>query len=65
MYCEICNKTLVAIGNKRKNGKCHNDWDTRKMHKQCYKMRVWRPNDDIPDEILQEFIKFTKNLFKE
>ena len=67
MNCEICKKPLVAIGNKRKNGANHKDWDTRKMHKQCYKTQLWRPtcNDDIPDEILQEFIKLTKNLFKE
>ena len=62
MNCEICKKPLVAIGNKRKNGANHKDWDTRKMHKQCYKIKR---DDDIPDEILQEFIKLTKNLFKE
>jgi len=62
MNCEICKKPLVAIGSKRKNGANHKDWDTRKMHKQCYKIKC---DDDIPDEIMKEFIKLTKNLFKE
>ena len=65
MNCEICKKPLVPIGSKRKNGANHKDWDTRKMHKQCYKTRDWRPNYDIPDEIMKEFEVLHKNLFKE
>jgi len=34
--CKICNKSLVPIGNSRKNGKLHADWDTRTMHKKCF-----------------------------
>ena len=35
--CTYCNRTLVAIGRDRKNGKqSHNDWSTRTMHKHCY-----------------------------
>jgi hypothetical protein len=65
MNCEICKKPLVAIGNKRKNGANHKDWDTRKMHKQCYKTQLWKCNDEIPNEILKEFIELNKKLFKE
>ena len=38
--CLKCGKTLVAIGSKRVNGKCHMDWATRKYHKQCFKELV-------------------------
>ncbi len=34
--CEKCKKPLVAIGLTRKNGKPHNDWNTRKLHKKCW-----------------------------
>ena len=34
--CIVCNKHLVAIGNARTNGKNHNDWNTRKLHKKCF-----------------------------
>lgn len=36
MLCEHCGKKLVAIGNRRKNGKSHDDWDSRKYHKKCW-----------------------------
>ena len=61
MNCEICKKPLVAIGNKRKNGANLKDWNTRKKHKKC----AHKFSDEIPEEILNEFIKLTKNLFKE
>ena len=35
--CVICGKTLIAIGNKRVNGKNHDDWENRTKHKQCWK----------------------------
>jgi hypothetical protein len=35
--CAHCGKTLVPIGDKRKNGKCHIDWEKRKYHKKCLK----------------------------
>lgn len=34
--CKYCNKPLRAIGNARKNGKCHKDWKTRDSHKKCW-----------------------------
>ena len=34
--CLLCQKPLVAIGNRRKNGKMNlNDWNSRKLHKKC------------------------------
>ena len=35
--CTHCHKALVSIGNERKNGKAHNDWNTRTLHKKCWK----------------------------
>jgi hypothetical protein len=35
--CEYCDGHLVVIGNRRKNGAPHRDWDGRTMHKQCWK----------------------------
>ena len=35
--CVKCQKPLVSIGSKRANGKNHNDWDTRRLHKKCFK----------------------------
>ena len=35
--CEWCGGTLVAVGHARANGADHEDWSTRKFHKQCYK----------------------------
>lgn len=34
--CAYCERTLVPIGNKRSNGKPHNDWNSRKYHKKCF-----------------------------
>ena len=34
--CEECGGKLVAIDNRRLNGKDHDDWDTRKYHKKCW-----------------------------
>jgi hypothetical protein len=34
--CTYCGKFLQAIGNARKNGKLHNDWSTRSLHKKCF-----------------------------
>ncbi len=34
--CYMCYKKLVPIGNSRKNGKSHNDWEDRKLHKKCW-----------------------------
>ena len=35
--CEKCGKPLRAIGTARKNGKNHPDWDSRNLHKKCWK----------------------------
>ena len=37
--CKLCGKPLVAIGNRRANGKPHKDWDKRECHKKCWLMR--------------------------
>jgi hypothetical protein len=34
--CNHCLKSIVAIGHGRKNGKNHNEWNSRKYHKKCY-----------------------------
>lgn len=36
-YCQLCFKHKVPIGNSRKGGKEHNDWESRKYHKKCWK----------------------------
>ncbi len=33
--CLYCRRALVAIGERRTNGKKHSDWKTRKVHKKC------------------------------
>lgn len=39
MLCEFCGKSIVSIGNNRKNGKVGlSDWVNRKLHKKCYKL---------------------------
>ena len=35
--CEHCDKPLTPIGTSRKNGKNHNDWYSRTLHKKCWK----------------------------
>lgn len=35
--CQYCNSKLVPIGTSRRNGKGHDDWDTRSLHKKCFK----------------------------
>lgn len=38
--CIYCDKPLVPVGNKRSNGKNHNDWNERKHHKKCFKQVI-------------------------
>ena len=38
--CKHCDRPLVAIGDKRANGKAHKDWDSRVLHKKCYRELV-------------------------
>jgi hypothetical protein len=35
--CYYCGKKLVPIGDRRENGADHNDWDSRKYHKICWR----------------------------
>jgi hypothetical protein len=35
-YCTRCNNILQVVGNSRKNGKKHDDWESRSMHKKCW-----------------------------
>jgi hypothetical protein len=41
--CWKCGGTLVPIGNARNNGALHDDWNTRHLHKKCWKELV----DDV------------------
>lgn len=36
-YCTECNKKLLPIGKKKDGSTKFEDWETRKMHKKCYK----------------------------
>lgn len=35
-HCHYCWRRLVPIGSARKNGKAHEDWESRRMHKGCW-----------------------------
>jgi len=61
MICVICEKPLVSIGDRRKNGANHKDWDSRKMHKKCY---VSQPRKKSDNPIREELKVLTLNLFK-
>ena len=54
--CKLCNKTLVKFGSSRKNGKEHQDWIKRKLHKKCYKTynayEDWKRRNHLPDIII-------------
>jgi hypothetical protein len=34
--CFHCGSRIVPIGSARSNGKSHNDWDDRLLHKKCW-----------------------------
>ena len=34
--CLECFRPLVPVGGSRRNGACHNDWETRRFHKRCW-----------------------------
>ena len=58
--CIICRQSLVPIGSSRRNGNSRiHDWDTRDMHKNCYKQYI--KCDDDEKEYL---IKYGRNLFE-
>ena len=50
--CLMCNKSLVSVGNARENGKYHNDWDKRSLHKKCYKKKIQQILDDEAIKIM-------------
>jgi hypothetical protein len=35
--CALCFRHMPAIGTSRLNGKHHNDWDNRTLHKKCWR----------------------------
>ena len=35
--CHECGKALVPIGYSRFNGKAHQDWGSRSLHKKCWR----------------------------
>ncbi len=51
MLCEKCGKPIKKIGTARKNGKDHDDWDTRTLHKKCWK-------EEQEYKALQRYINF-------
>lgn len=34
--CDHCGKRLVPVGHERLNGKNHQDWPSRRLHKKCW-----------------------------
>ena len=36
--CWKCGGKLIPIGTSRRNGACHDDWEERILHKQCWKL---------------------------
>jgi hypothetical protein len=50
--CSYCKKVLQPIGNKRKNGKLHNDWNTRKLHKKCFKIIIHEKNIKMIENLI-------------
>ncbi|AEQ33078.1 hypothetical protein [Megavirus chiliensis] len=43
--CSYCFGKLVPIGTSRINGKLHEDWNSRKMHKKCWSQ--WKKETEI------------------
>ena len=56
--CKLCQKTLVAIGLSRENGKKHHkDWNTREYHKKCYKLK-----DDTYEKAMDQLYEMAKKF---
>jgi hypothetical protein len=49
--CQLCGKSLVPIGLARKNGKTHQDWNSREYHKKCW--MIFKERSLILEEIEQ------------
>ncbi len=68
--CLYCKGPLVPMGNARKNGKSHNDWEKRELHKKCFVQGIktlqgiYKMNCDCDKQELTEYIHKTK-FFKE
>jgi len=58
--CEYCNGHLVPVGSARSNGKDHADWNTRKLHKKCWKEMQENERSGVPNynwiEICNEYL---------
>ena len=70
--CRLCGKPLVKIGNARKNGANHIDWNSRKYHKKCTlegKALDVKKNEKSMSRFLQDINfrtdKYFVNLFKD
>ncbi len=47
-YCQLCFKKKQPIGSSRVNGAPHDDWESRKYHKKCWKKI--KDNETTTDE---------------
>lgn len=63
--CLLCGKTIVAVGKSRKNGKNHDDWDTRQYHKKCYQQCCKNKKKDIEMYNFIQRGKFYRNEITE
>jgi hypothetical protein len=52
--CVFCNRTLKVVGYLRKNGKNHGDWNTRDLHKKCWKLKIKQCIDNHFENKLKE-----------
>lgn len=55
MKCRRCEKPLVPIGNARRNGRPHPDWQDRAMHKKCYV--EWLKLEQLKEYLLKKNLK--------
>lgn len=61
--CTHCGGKLVAIGTARSNGKNHDDWTGRTLHKKCWK--ELQELQDAPSEKATNWFKSLAYLIKE
>lgn len=62
MKCKFCNEPLVSVGNKRKNGANHTDWEGRDLHKKCWK--IIRKEEELKEkcrETKESLISYNSN----
>lgn len=48
--CFHCSRKLVPIGNARFNGTNHDDWNSRILHKSCWKKLLVQKRHEIEEE---------------